>query len=167
MVVLNAIYKIYTVKKYGKEKELDIRNELNNKLDKQKLKYNPKIPIYYNHSIRNNNGYQYALSEIFKPDERDPNTNFYEGGEINYQNFEIYPFPALYISVYVIDEKPIEYIIQNSDNENLKLTSLLYINNYLREICNGYQYFIFPVKKIEKKLMMILLFGIFIIIMLK
>ena len=152
MVVLNAIYKIYTVKKYGKEKELDIRNELNNKLDKQKLKYNPKIPIYYNHSIRNNNGYQYALSEIFKPDERDPNTNFYEGGEINYQNFEIYPFPALYISVYVIDEKPIEYIIQNSDNENLKLTSLLYINNYLREICNGYQYFIFPVKKIEKKI---------------
>ena len=92
------MYKIYTIKKYGKEKELDIRNELNNKLDKQKLKYNPKIPIYYNHSIRNNNGYQYALSEIFKPDERGPNTNFYEGGDINYQNFEIYPFPALYIS---------------------------------------------------------------------
>ena len=44
------MYKIYTIKKYGKEKELDIRNELNNKLDKQKLKCNPKIPIYYNHS---------------------------------------------------------------------------------------------------------------------
>ncbi len=149
--VLKAIYKIYCIKLFYEPRNLNIEMDIDES-EKDTINDEFDIPNYEKHRLVRYNGYEYALSNIFLQDEDDPNIMYYKSGEIRKNNFEIFPIPPLYIKVLVMDEKPIEYIIQNSDYKNIKLVSVSYLKNALREICKGYQYFISPPTKIDKKI---------------
>ena len=150
--VLKAMYKIYCIRLFFEPKNLNIKMDIaeNEKKDNNDEFFD--IPLYEKHRLVRYNGYEYALSNIFLQEEDDPNVMYYESGEIRKNSFEIFPIPPLYIKVKVLDEKPIEYIIQNTDFENIKLISLSYLKNLLRDLCHGYQYFISPPTKINKKI---------------
>ena len=149
--ILKGIHKIYSIKLFNEPKNLNIKMDIP---DSEKIEINDEfdIPTYEKHRIVRYNGYKYALSNIFLQSENDPNIMYYESGEIKKNNFEIYPIPPLFIKVKILNEKPIEFILQNTDLENLKLISLSYLKNLLREMCHGYQYFIFQPIKINKKI---------------